>query len=328
MLAMKKILKIFGYGLVAVMIIIAVLLTYVKTILPNVGSAPELKVEITTEKIERGNYLANHVMLCMDCHSTRDWSLFSGPMISGTEGKGGETFDQKLGFPGKYIAPNLTPYNLLSWTDGEIFRAVTSGVSKDGRALFPIMPHHLYGQLDKNDIEAVIAYIRSLISIENETEISSSDFPMNFIINTIPKKPAFSKIPQQSEKINYGKYMITAAGCIDCHTKQDKGKFVGELYAGGFEFKLQDGSVVRSTNLTPDKTTGLGNWSSEQFINRFKMYADSSYVNPKVTPGEFQTTMPWTMYSGMREEDLEAIFAYLQTLSPVYNQVERFTPSK
>jgi len=325
---MMKILKITGYVVGVIAILITGLLSYVKFALPDVGPSPEIKVVITTEKMERGNYLANHVMLCMACHSTRDWSLFSGPMISGTEGKGGETFDQKLGFPGKYIAPNITPFRLKNWTDGEIFRAVTSGVSKDGRALFPIMPHHLYGQLDKNDIESVIAYIRSLKPIENETEISSSDFPMNFIINTIPKKPSFSKIPQQSDKINYGKYMITAAGCIDCHTKSDKGEFVGELYAGGFEFELQDGSIVRSANLTPDKTTGLGNWTSEQFINRFKMYVDSSYVNQKVTPGRFQTVMPWTMFSGMNKADLEAIFAYLQSLSPVKNQVEKFTPSK
>lgn len=325
---MKKILKFTGYFVSVVALIIIGILSYVKFALPDVGPAPDLKIEITSEKIERGNYLANHVMLCMDCHSTRDWNSFSAPMISGTEGKGGETFDQKLGFPGKYIAPNITPFHLKDWTDGEIFRAVTEGVSKDGRALFSIMPHHLYGQLDKNDIEAVIAYIRNLKSIESENEISSSDFPMNFIINTMPKKASFGKIPQQSDKINYGKYMITAAGCMDCHTMQDKGKFVGELYAGGFEFKLLDGSVVRSANLTPDKTTGLGNWTSEQFINRFKMYADSSYINPKITSNEFQTTMPWTMYSGMNKADLEAIFNYLQSLAPVKNQVEKFTPSK
>lgn len=325
---MKKILKFTAYIVGAIALIIIGLLSYVKFALPDVGPAPDLKIEITSEKIERGYYLANHVMLCMDCHSTRDWNSFLAPMISGTEGKGGETFDQKLGFPGKYIAPNITPYHLQNWSDGEIFWAVTAGVSKDGRALFPIMPHHLYGQLDKSDIEAVIAYIRNLEPIKNEPEVSSSDFPMNFIINTIPKKPSFGKIPSQTDKINYGKYMITAAGCIDCHTKQDKGKFVGELYAGGFEFKLLDGSIVRSANLTPDKATGLGNWTSEQFINRFKMYADSSYVNPKVSPNEFQTTMPWTMYSGIDKADLEAIYTYLQSLTPVKNQVEKFTPSK
>lgn len=325
---MRKLLKILGYCLLGVIILVTVFLIYIKTMLPDVGPAPELKVDITKEKIERGSYLANHVMLCLACHSTRDWSLYSGPVIVGTEGKGGEVFDQKIGFPGKYIAPNITPFHLQSWTDGEIFRAVTSGVSKDNRALFPIMPHHLYGQLDENDIKAVIVYIRSLKPIENITEISSSDFPMNFIINTIPKKPTFSKIPSKSDKINYGKYMITAAACIDCHTKQEKGKFVGELYSGGSEFKFPDGSIVRSANLTSDKTTGLGNWTSDQFVNRFKMYADSFYVIPKINTGNFQTVMPWTMYSGMDEADLEAIFAYLQSLPPVENKVVKFTPSK
>jgi len=325
---MRRVFKILGYGVLVLTTGAIGLLTYVKTILPNVGDAPELKIQVTTEKILRGNYLANHVMVCMDCHSTRDWNFFAGPMIAGTEGKGGEVFDQSLGFPGKYTAPNITPYHLKDWTDGEIFRAVTSGVSKDGRALFSIMPYHLYGQLDRKDIEAVISYIRTLKPIENETEASSSDFPMNLIINTIPKKPAFTKVPEQTDRVDYGKYLVTAAGCTDCHTKQVKGKFTGSLFAGGFEFPFRDGSVVRSSNITPDKSTGIGTWTSEQFVTRFKMYADSSYVTQKVAQGEFQTTMPWTMYSGMSISDLDAIYKYLQSLSPVINQVEKYSPSK
>ncbi|MCC7050355.1 MAG: cytochrome C, partial [Bacteroidia bacterium] len=135
---MKKILKYLAYLTGVIALVIIVLLSYIKLALPNVDPAPNLKVEITNEKIERGKYLANHVMLCVDCHSTRDWSSFSGPLIKGTEGKGGEVFDQKLGFPGKYTAPNITPFHLKNWTDGENFRAIKSGVSKDGRALFSI----------------------------------------------------------------------------------------------------------------------------------------------------------------------------------------------
>lgn len=325
---MKKVLKYLAYAFAVIIIIIIGLLSYIKIALPDVGDATDLKVELTTEKIERGKYLANHVMLCMDCHSTRDWSSFSGPMVAGTDGKGGEAFDQKLGFPGKYVASNITPFNLKNWTDGEIFRALTSGVSKDGRALFPIMPYLNFGQLDKNDIEAVIAYIRTLEPIEHETESSSSDFPMNFIINTIPQKPVFGKLPPQSDKINYGKYLTTAAGCADCHAGQQDGEDANESFAGGNEFKFPDGSIVRAANLSPDKTTGIGNWTTEQFVNRFKLYADSSYVNPKVNPGEFQSIMAWTMYAGMSKEDLEAIFVYLQSLKPVKNHVEKFTPAK
>jgi hypothetical protein len=141
---MKKTLKFAGYFTGVATLIIIGILSYVKFALPDVGPAPDLKIEITSDKIERGKYLANHVMLCMDCHSTRDWNSFAAPMIPGTEGNGGETFDQKLGFPGKYIAPNITPFHLKDWTDGEIFRAVTEGVSKDGRALFSVMPYHRY----------------------------------------------------------------------------------------------------------------------------------------------------------------------------------------
>ena len=204
---MNKFIKVIVYSLGILLLVVFGFLTYVKLALPDVGPPPDIKIEATAEKIQRGSYLAHHVTLCIDCHSTRDWSYFAGPMVAGTEGKGGETFDQHFGFPGKYVAPNITPFHLHDWTDGEIFRAVTSGVSKDGRALFPIMPHLLYGQLDKNDIEAIIAYIRTLKPIENKTEISSSDFPMNFIINTIPKKPSFTKIPPQSDQLSYGKYI-------------------------------------------------------------------------------------------------------------------------
>lgn len=322
---MKKIKKLIAFGLGLFGLLLIGLLTYVKTMLPNVGPPPDLKINATTDMVNRGEYLAHHVMLCMDCHSTRDWQSFSGPMIAGTEGKGGEIFDQKLGFPGKFVAPNITPYALRNWTDGEIFRAITSGVSKTGSALFNIMPHHNYGQLDRRDIEAVISYIRTLKPIEHKPDVSSADFPMNFIINTIPKKPQFSNIPQPTEAIAYGKYLVTAAGCMDCHTKQDKGKFVGEPFAGNFAFPLPDGSVVRSSNITPDTETGLGAWTQEQFISRFKMYADSAYVNQKIKPGEFQTVMPWTMYSGMSQEDLQAIYTYLQNIAPVHQVVTKFT---
>jgi hypothetical protein len=322
----NKFVKLLVYFLLIVVVLIAGLLTYVKTMLPNVGKAPKLKVEITPQKIERGKYLANHVNVCMDCHSSRDWSTFAGPMVEGTQGKGGEVFNEDLGFPGKFVASNITPYNLKNWTDGEIFRAITCGVGKDGRALFPIMPHPNFGKMDEQDIHAVIAYIRSLKPIENNTMASVANFPMNFIINTIPQPAAFTKMPPKTNKVAYGKYLVNAASCNDCHTKQDKGKFVGEPFAGGFEFKFPDGSIVRSMNITPDPT-GIGSWDKETFVQKFKMYCDSGYVPQKIKAGEYQSVMPWTMYAGMTTEDLEAIYDYLKTLKPVNSTIERFTPA-
>lgn len=321
---MKKILKLSTVIFTFILVIAISIAVYCKTMLPNVGEPEYIKIVSTPETIARGKYLANNVMVCMDCHSERDWSSFAGPPKDGTLGKGGEVFDQNLGFPGKFVASNITPANLENWTDGEIFRAITSGVSKNGRAIFPVMPHINYGQLDKKDIKAIIAYLRTIPSIENKTEASVPDFPMNFIINTIPSKAKFSTIPNDKNSTEYGKYLVTAGACFDCHTKQEKGKFIGEPFAGGFEFKFPDGSVTTSANITPHET-GIGNWTKEQFMNRFKRYADPNYKPHKVGKGEFQTPMPWMMYSGMTEQDLAAIFKYLNSLPAKNNTVTHFT---
>lgn len=322
---MKKFIRITLYVLVILILIIAGALTYIKTVLPNVGPAPEITIVSTHALVERGRYLANSVSACMDCHSTRDWTKFAGPADSTTWGKGGEIFDRNFGFPGTYYAKNITPAGVGNWTDGELYRAITSGVSKDGSALFPVMPHPSYGKMDTQDIYAIIAYLRTLPTIKNEIPKSESDFPMNFIINTIPAKATPQPIPNTTDKVAYGKYLLNAASCGDCHTKQEKGKAIpGMDYAGGFEFPMT-GGMLRSSNITSDKETGIGDWSEEAFINRFKMYADSTYVPAKVSTADFNTIMPWMMYATMKREDLAAIYAYLETTTPVKNEVVKFT---
>ena len=77
------------------------------------------------------------------------------------------------------MSPNITPFRLKDWTDAEIYRAITSGVSKDGHPLFPIMPYPAYGTLDSEDIYSVIAYIRSIPSIDYAPSRSNPSFPMN-----------------------------------------------------------------------------------------------------------------------------------------------------
>lgn len=104
----KKFKKIFGRSLIIILVFLAAALAYVIFALPNVGAAPSISIQKTPERLERGKYLANHVTACMDCHSTRDWSRFSGPMLPGTEGKGGELFDPKFGFPGTFYSANIT----------------------------------------------------------------------------------------------------------------------------------------------------------------------------------------------------------------------------
>lgn len=320
---MKKAIK---YIVIVLAFIIGGLLLYVKLALPNVGAAPEITVQRTPEKVARGKYLAHTVCVCIDCHSTRDWSRFAGPPMEGTLGKGGELFDERFGFPGKYTSKNITPTGLKDWTDGEIYRAITCGVSKDGRALFPVMPYPYYGQMDEEDIKCIIAYIRTLEPIDFKAEESTSNFPMNLIINTIPRKAKPVKLPDAADQLNYGKYIATAAGCVECHSPVDKGQIIaGKEFSGGREFPFPNGNIIRSSNITSDRETGIGTMSEAQFVSLFKTRSDSAAEQQKVGPNDFNTIMPWVMYGKMTEEDLGAIYTYLRSIKGIKNQVEKFT---
>ncbi len=324
-----KIKKTLKWLLIIIVLVIVGGLSYIKIALPNVGDAPDMKVEATPERIARGEYLANHVTVCIDCHSSRDWSKFSGPPKDGTYGKGGELFDQKFGFPGSYTSKNITPANISNWTDGELFRVITTGVTKDGRAMFPVMPYTYYGQMDEEDIKCIIAYIRTLKPIENKTAECVSDFPMNFIINTIPKKANFQKRPPETDVLATGKYLVNATACIECHTKFDKGQLVaGTEFGGGREFPFPDGSKVCSGNISLDMETGIGSWSKDKFISLFHSRSDSTALNTNLKPGDFNSIMPWTMYGKMTDADLEAIYTYLRTVTPIKNDVVKYTAAK
>jgi mono/diheme cytochrome c family protein len=318
----QKFLKIFGGIVLALVVIVGAGLIYFFASFPKVGAAPDISIQATPEKIERGKYLANHVTVCIDCHSDRDFDYYSGPIVPGTEGKGGMEFPDAAG---TFYPANITPAALGNWTDGEIMRAVTSGVNKNGEALFPMMPYPIYNSLAQEDVEAIVAYLRTLPAIENQVPKSKVNFPLNLIMRTIPQPYKPQPPPAAADTIAYGKYLSTIAGCHFCHTPtDDKGQpLPGMDFAGGMEFKFPWGAIARSANISPEEDTGLGAWDKAYFIERFKEYADSAGSHIPVAKDDENTVMPWTMFAGMTEEDLGAIFSFLRTVKPVKNAVEK-----
>jgi len=105
-----KLLKKLLIGIVVILVLVIIGgYTFLRTSFPRVSDAPDITVEITYERLERGEYLAHHVSLCMDCHGTRDWNLMTGPPVPGSEGLGGERFGPEMGFPGNFYSRNITP---------------------------------------------------------------------------------------------------------------------------------------------------------------------------------------------------------------------------
>ncbi len=311
---MKKALLIVGGVL---LLGVAALAVFVLTFQPDKRAAPEVAIESTPELVARGEYLANHVLGCVECHSKRDWDQFGGPVV-GAVAAGAPCLDHRDEMPGKVCAANLTPHEsgLGQWTDGEILRALREGVDREGRALFPMMPYTEYHQLADDDAHAVIAYLRSLppspSTSDGETVV---DFPVSFFIKMAPK-PLSGPVapPDRGNSLEYGKYLSTVAGCKSCHSPvDDKHQYIpGKEFSGGQRFSTR-WFTVNTPNLTPHET-GLS-MNKEAFIARIR----STTARP-VEPSQ-NTLMPWLTYNKMSDEDLGAIHDYLMSLTPIDNRV-------
>jgi len=312
---LRKILKALLYILFVLVLLIAGALIYFFNRYPRVQDPPQIHVVSTPEKIQRGEYLSKHVVGCVYCHASRNSKFYSDPVIPGSEGKGGLFI---VDAAGTIYTPNITPHALASWSDGEIVRAVISGVNKDGKALFPMMPYPRFASLTEDDLTAIIAYIRSLPPINYDPPRSRFAFPLNLIVRTMPKPSAIHGSPISDR----GLYLTTIASCSECHTpKDDQHKDLpGMSFAGGQHF----GNGVHSANITPDMETGIGKWSKADFIATFKRFDSSAARNILIVEGTPNTPMPWTLFAGMTEDDLGAIYDYLRTVPAVKHPVQRF----
>lgn len=314
---MGRALRWVGLGVGLLCLVATLGLGYVLLAYPIMPTPEAGAVAVDADKLARGAYLAEHVAVCVDCHSERDFSRFSAPVVDGTVGQGGQRFGHELGFPGELVAPNITPHALSSWSDGELIRAITTGVTPEGRALFPLMNYGAYGKLCRADVEALVTYVRSLAPVANTLPRSELDFPVNLIVRTLPKPVQLeSDCPDAKDSVAYGKYLVNTAGCIDCHTRREGPDLNLALsFAGGVQMKLPGGGSVTSKNITPDPS-GIGSWSRAQFIRRFATYRDPKNLH-QVSAGDAQTFMPWNMYAGMSDQDLGAIYDFLRTVKPV-----------
>ncbi len=263
----------------------------------------------------------------MDCHSQHDETKFSWPAIAGTYGQGGFAFDKKLGLPGVVCAQNITPdpeTGLGSWTDGEILRAMREGVARDGHALFPMMPYQAFRSMSDEDVRSVVVYLRQLVPIKKQTPAVQLDFPVNLLVKLTPR-PLDGPVamPSPSDHLAYGKYLVTMAGCDDCHTDHQRGQPVaGMELAGGWRLQLPSGQQLVPPNITPDVETGIGTMTRDQWVARVQAFASMTEMPP--APPRRNTIMPWPTYAKLPVGDLEAIFDYLRTVKPIKNKVVVF----
>lgn len=113
---------------------------------------------------------------------------------------------------------------------------------------------------------------------------------------------------QAFDEIARGRYLATVGDCAACHTVPG-----GKPYAGGLPIETPFGTLLGS-NLTPDRETGIGAWTNDEFINAVKQGIGRN--GKRLFPA-----MPYTYYTKLSRADVLAIRSYLETLEPVHNRI-------
>ncbi len=269
--------------------------------------------ERTPERLARGQYIVEHEAACADCHSPHEWTKHDAPIPPGMEGAG-QDFSILKGLPGHVVAPNLTPdleTGSGTWSDDALARAIREGIGHDGRALFPMMPYEGYRHLPDEDLASIVVFLRSLPPVRNPLPKTEIIFPVKYLIRSVPQ-PITEPVSalDVSDPVKRGAFLVTIAGCRDCHTPVDahNNPIPNMDFAGGQVFEGPWGKVV-TANLTPDPA-GIPYYDEALFLQALR----TGYVKGR----PLNQIMPWRHYGGMTDEDLKAIFAYLKTLKPVH----------
>ncbi|HUA57633.1 MAG TPA: c-type cytochrome [Verrucomicrobiae bacterium] len=269
----------------------------------------------TTARLQRGQYLTT-VAACFDCHSERLWKEPDAPPKPGMLAAG-QVYPLE-GLPGRLVAPNLTPdkeTGIGNASDEDIYKAITQGIGKDGRTLFPLMPYGHYRELSDEDLASIIVYIRTLPPVRHELPKTQLAPPVMASLKPLPPRAGNAPAPDLSDPVKRGAYMGNLGSCFDCHTPVDaKGApLPGMDYGGGMVLKGPWGEVA-SANITPDPS-GVPYYDEASFVETMR--------TGKVKGSrKLNVLMPVPYYRNMTDEDLKALYAWVKTLKPVKHRVD------
>jgi len=289
----KKVLKWIGIvlgGLVGLLVLAALVLYLLGTSqLDKKYDVPvkAINVPADAQAVGRGEHLAA-IFMCTRCH---------------TENLGGEVYFDVPGMV-SIPTPNLTTGSGgvgAAYSNEDLVRAIRHGVNRDGQALF-IMPAKAFQYLSDADLEAIIAYVRSMPPVDNSLPerrvelmgrlmMGAGMFPP-FAAGQIDHTSPPASAPNPGVTAEYGQYL--AHICTECHGANLNGAPFGP-----------PGQEVLTPNLTPGGE--LVAWTEQGFINTMR-----SGVTP--SGRSLNEEMPWKSFGQMTDDELKALWMYLQSL--------------
>jgi mono/diheme cytochrome c family protein len=281
------------------LLIVAGVYGFTGAVVRHTNNVPTTTLQIPTDSTatERGRHLATAITKCAECH---------GPDL------GGKMFVDDPAF-GTLFATNLTRGAGgvgATYSDADFVRVLRHGVRPDGRPVV-FMPSQAYTFLSDADIAALIAYIRSVPPVDRE-KVATRIGPLARVLYVTKKLELFPaavidhtagprEVVAAGPTAEYGRYLLRISGCRGCH---------GQNLSGGAIPGTPPGTPL-ARNLTP---AALGSWTYADFERALRegTRPDGTKLDP---------FMPFVYTAQMTDEEIQAVWAYLQTIPAVETDV-------
>ena len=255
--------------------------------------------------IARGAYLAR-VGDCAGCHTARGGASYAGGRVIATPF-------------GDVPAGNLTPdraTGLGEWSFTAFWRALHTGMRRDGQWLYPVFPYTAYTQVDRADARAIFAYLRTLPPVHHAVAGNTLRFPYDLraaiaVWRALYFRPqGFVPDPARSAAWNRGAYLVQGLGhCNACHAPRDR--LGGQSDALAFSGGMLPAQGWYAPDLSMAANGGMDGWSASDVVDllRSGQSARGTAFGPMAEVVEKSTQY-------LSDADLDAIATYLQALPP------------
>lgn len=291
---MRRFAKVAGYVGGAVVLLLAVGYTTAFTVSDR-KLAEQYDVALTSVALPAdegaiawGSHLVHAITGCQDCH---------GPALAGTV-----MSDDAVAV---FAAPNLTSGRGgigAELTDGDWVRAIRHGVRRDGRSLL-IMPSYAYASLSDRDLGAMVAYLKQLPPVDNELPefklrplgralVAAGMFDEEFVAKKVTHRSRYDEV-EPGISLEYGQYLATVGGCTSCHRPDLTGGPSGPPDA------------PPASDISP---AGLAGWDADDFFRAMR-------EGRRPDGSEITEFMPWRALGAMSDDELNAIWLFVQSVA-------------
>ena len=266
------------------------------------------------DRVKRGRYVFALAGGC-GCHTAE----------GGPTNAGGRPLKTPFGtFYGTNITPDPT-HGIGKWTDKELIDGIRLGMRLDGSVMSPVMPYPAFSGMSDEDVSALVAYLRTLPAVAWANQPHNVSIPLSSVGNRIWHWLFFTQttapVQAPQEGIERGRYISEhIAHCQECHTPRtlwgtlDRSRDLAGNPSG------IDGEVT--PNITPDRETGVGEWSEDDMVSLLKTGFLPNMDNVQGLMALVIEGVPEGGYKDMTDADALAVTQYLKSVTPIRQRIE------